>query len=111
MAILEKPDILIRSARLVLRAVPRAMTRAFSHCSHWNVVRYLSSPPWPYTATMRATFVNSRSMATPTPSGCDHARGRADRITDVIVKRQALCSANGVTRSATGSRAYWGNAS
>jgi RimJ/RimL family protein N-acetyltransferase len=48
-AILEKPNDVIRTARLLLRP-PREgdEARIFELFAHWEVIRFLSSPPWPY---------------------------------------------------------------
>jgi RimJ/RimL family protein N-acetyltransferase len=50
----------IHTARLVLRALRLDDTEAlFALFNNWNVVRLLSSPPWPYLLTDAQSFVRS----------------------------------------------------
>jgi hypothetical protein len=60
-ALLESSDKVIRSARLVLRPLRASDdARIFALFANWNVVRFLSSPPWPYAAENAREFVRRR---------------------------------------------------
>jgi RimJ/RimL family protein N-acetyltransferase len=79
MALLEQPHDAIRTARLVLRPLREGDdARIFALFANWNVVRYLSSPPWPYAADDARNFVRARM------------RGNVDAITAVITRGDAL---------------------
>jgi RimJ/RimL family protein N-acetyltransferase len=59
----------IHTARLVLRPLRLDDTEAlFAVFSNWNVIRLLSSPPWPYGLTDAQGFVRSAVEHAP---GCD----------------------------------------
>jgi RimJ/RimL family protein N-acetyltransferase len=69
----------IRTARLMLRPL-RADddARIFELIAHWDILRYLSSPPWPYQREHARMFVNARMRPDP------------DAITSVITHEDAL---------------------
>ena len=61
MMALESEDV-IRTARLVLRPVREGDdARIFALFSNWNVLRFLRSPPSPYTADEARGFVRARA--------------------------------------------------
>jgi RimJ/RimL family protein N-acetyltransferase len=79
MPLLEQPHNAIRTARLVLRPLREDDdARIFALFATWNVVRYLSSPPWPYTADDARNFVRARM------------RGNLDAIAAVITREDVL---------------------
>ena len=57
----------IRTARLVLRPL-RADddARIFKLIAHWDILRFLSAPPWPYRREHARTFVSLRIQPDPT---------------------------------------------
>jgi len=65
MSIVNDHDI-IRTARLVLRPL-RADddARIFELIAHWDILRFLSAPPWPYEREHARTFVNLRTQLEP----------------------------------------------
>ena len=66
MSIVNDHDI-IRTARLVLRPL-RADddARIFDLIAHWDILRFLSAPPWPYRREDARTFVDLRTQPDPT---------------------------------------------
>ncbi len=55
----------IRSARLTLRPLRVSDAgRLFDLFNNWSVIRFLSSPPWPYARTDAEAFVNGALKAT-----------------------------------------------
>ena len=56
----------IRTTRLVLRPL-RADddARIFELISHWDILRFLSAPPWPYRREHARTFVSLRAQPDP----------------------------------------------
>src|ERR1041384_40120 len=79
MALLQSSDKVIRTARLVLRPLRAGDdARIFALFANWNVVRFLSSPPWPYAAEDARAFVQSR------------LDGDTDDIGGVITREGAL---------------------
>lgn len=56
----------IRTTRLVLRPL-RADddARIFELIAHWDILRFLSAPPWPYEREHARTFVNLRTQPDP----------------------------------------------
>jgi RimJ/RimL family protein N-acetyltransferase len=61
----------IRTERLLLRAVrPDDAEPIFSLFANWEVVRWLSSPPWPYTLDDARSFVDSQFNLPPTTKSC-----------------------------------------
>jgi RimJ/RimL family protein N-acetyltransferase len=112
MAVLEKPDTLIRTARLVLRPLREGDdARIFALFANWNVVRYLSSPPWPYTADDARTFVTSRLTGDADAiGGAITLEGALIGITDVIVKpASAVQRERGYSLGYWLGEPYWGN--
>ena len=73
----------IRSARLALRPVRESDVAAlFPLFADWDVIRWLSSPPWPYTREDMQSFI--REQAARGRRGCgdafrDHPGANADR--------------------------------
>lgn len=65
MSVLDRHDI-IQAARLVLRPL-RADdgARIFDLTAHWDILRYLSSPPWPYEPHHAQAFVATRTQPDP----------------------------------------------
>jgi RimJ/RimL family protein N-acetyltransferase len=112
MAVLDLSRNAIKTARLVLRPL-RADddARLYELFANWEVMRFLSSPPWPYARKDARAFVRS-------PHGGkfrhDRARDHASRqfigLIGAIIKPAARSSANAATmrvtgRSLTGARA------
>ena len=61
MPVLDLPKGQIRTARLVLRPLRDGDdARLFDLFANWNVMRFLSSPPWPYTREDANAFVRLR---------------------------------------------------
>jgi RimJ/RimL family protein N-acetyltransferase len=61
MLVLDLPGSQIRTARLVLRPLREGDdARLFNLFANWNVMRFLSSPPWPYTREDANAFVRLR---------------------------------------------------
>lgn len=61
MTILDQPMDAIRTARLVLRSVRESdAEQIFPLFNNWDVMRYLSSPPWPYALDDARGFVGRR---------------------------------------------------
>jgi RimJ/RimL family protein N-acetyltransferase len=59
-------DIEIPTARLVVRPVRASDDECLFHLfANWEVIRWLSSPPWPYTRADMQSFI--RGQAKPTP--------------------------------------------
>jgi RimJ/RimL family protein N-acetyltransferase len=56
----------IRTARLTLRAL-RADddARIFELIAHWDILRFLSAPPWPYEREHARAFISARMMPDP----------------------------------------------
>lgn len=104
MAIIGKPANEIRTARLVLRPLREGDdTRIFALFANWNVVRYLSSPPWPYAADDARDFVQHRLSGGVDPLTAVITRDDAlIGMTDVIVK-----PASPVQRERGYSLGYW----
>ena len=104
MALFESSDKVIRTARLVLRPLREGDdARIFALFANWNVVRYLSSPPWPYTADDARGFVSSRLDGDADAiGGAITLEGALIGITDVIVK-----PASAVQRERGYSLGYW----
>ena len=66
MTVVESSDKVIRTERLVLRPLRAGDdARIFALFANWNVVRYLSSPPWPYAADDARTFVSGLEAVAP----------------------------------------------
>jgi RimJ/RimL family protein N-acetyltransferase len=56
----------IRTRRLLLRAVcPDDAEPIFSLFANWEVIRWLSSPPWPYTLSDARAFVDAQVSQDP----------------------------------------------
>lgn len=104
MARLESSDKVIRTARLVLRPLREGDdARIFALFANWNVVRFLSSPPWPYTADDARDFVQRRMSGGVDPLTAVITRDDAlIGMTDVIVK-----PASAVQRERGYSLGYW----
>ena len=61
MALLDLSRVQIRTARLVLRPLREGDdARLFELFANWNVMRFLSSPPWPYSREDANAFVRLR---------------------------------------------------
>jgi len=69
----------IRTARLVLRPLRAGDdTRIFELIAHWDILRFLSAPPWPYEREHARMFVSARMQPD------------VDAITCVITHEDAL---------------------
>lgn len=72
----------IRTARLALRLVHESDDEClFALFADWEVIRWLSSPPWPYTRQDMQSFV--RSQATP-------AAGQAETRFAITLEREPI---------------------
>jgi len=112
MTVVESSDKVIRTARLVLRPLRAGDdARIFALFANWNVVRYLSSPPWPYAADDARTFVNSRLNGDADAiGGAITLEGALIGITDVIVKpASAVQRERGYSLGYWLGEPYWGN--
>lgn len=59
-------QIVIRTLRLALRPVREGdEERLFPLFAHWEVIRWLSSPPWPYTRDDMQSFVRQQAKSAP----------------------------------------------
>jgi RimJ/RimL family protein N-acetyltransferase len=104
MAILESSDKVIRTARLALRPLREGDdARIFALFGNWNVVRFLSSPPWPYAADDARNFVRGRlSGSVDAITAVITCGDELIGMTDVIVK-----PASAVQRERGYSLGYW----
>jgi len=112
MALFESSDKVIRTARLVLRPLREGDdARIFALFANWNVMRFLSSPPWPYTPEDARTFVHSRlSGDSDAIGGAITLEGALIGITDVIVKpASAVQRERGYSLGYWLGEPYWGN--
>jgi len=56
----------IRTARLVLRPLREGDDSSiFELIAHWDILRFLSAPPWPYRREHARTFVSLRTQHDP----------------------------------------------
>jgi RimJ/RimL family protein N-acetyltransferase len=56
----------IRTARLVLRPLSEGDdARIFELIAHWDILRYLSAPPWPYEREHARAFVSAQMAPNP----------------------------------------------
>jgi RimJ/RimL family protein N-acetyltransferase len=56
----------IRTARLVLRPLrAKDDARIFELIAHWDILRFLSAPPWPYEREHARMFVSARTQPDP----------------------------------------------
>jgi RimJ/RimL family protein N-acetyltransferase len=102
-ALLESSDKVIRTTRLVLRPLRASDdARIFALFANWNVMRFLSSPPWPYAAENAREFVRQRVGETQTPTMAITQDNALIGVTDVIVK-----PASAVQRERGYSLGYW----
>jgi RimJ/RimL family protein N-acetyltransferase len=112
MALLEKPDDAISTARLVLRPLREGDdARIFALFANWNVLRFLSSPPWPYAPEDARAFVHSRLNGDADAiGGAITLEGALIGITDVIVKpASAVQRERGYSLGYWLGEPYWGN--
>jgi RimJ/RimL family protein N-acetyltransferase len=66
-----KEQHVIRTARLVLRPLHADDdARIFELCAHWDILRYLSAPPWPYEREHARMFVSARMQPDPDAITC-----------------------------------------
>src|SRR4051812_15310361 len=78
MSIVEEQDV-IQTARLILRPLRAGDdARIFELIAHWDILRYLSAPPWPYEREHARMFVSARMQP------------ERDAITCVITHEDAL---------------------
>jgi hypothetical protein len=97
-----------RAARLALRPVRERDDEAlFPLFADWDVIRWLSSPPWPYTRADMQSFIREQTA----PDGEDAETRFAITleqtpigILSVRMRLPVLCSAALVRISVTGSR-------
>jgi RimJ/RimL family protein N-acetyltransferase len=110
MALLESSDKVIATARLVLRPLRAGDdARIFALFANWSVVRFLSSPPWPYTPEDARAFVNSR-LNGDAIGGAITLEGTLIGITDVIVKPASVVQRErGYSLGYWLGEPYWGN--
>lgn len=65
MTVLQK-QIDVRTARLQLRSLQdRDAKRIYSLFANWEVVRWLSAPPWPYALDDACSFIAARKVRNP----------------------------------------------
>jgi RimJ/RimL family protein N-acetyltransferase len=61
----------IRTARLALRPLRAGDdARIFELVAHWDILRYLSAPPWPYEREHARAFVSARMQPDPDAITC-----------------------------------------
>ena len=65
MTIVDEQNV-IRTARLVLRSLREGdESRIFELIAHWDVLRFLSAPPWPYEREHARAFISAHMMPDP----------------------------------------------
>jgi RimJ/RimL family protein N-acetyltransferase len=70
MIIVDEQNI-IRTARLGLRSLREGDdARIFELIAHWDILRYLSAPPWPYEREHARMFVSARMQLDPDAITC-----------------------------------------
>jgi RimJ/RimL family protein N-acetyltransferase len=112
MALVESSDKVIRTARLVLRPLREGDdARIFALFANWNVLRFLSSPPWPYLPEHARTFVHSRLNGdSDAIGGAITLEGALIGITDIIVKPASVVQRErGYSLGYWLGELYWGN--
>jgi RimJ/RimL family protein N-acetyltransferase len=94
----------IPTARLVLRPLRESDdARLFALFANWNVMRFLSSPPWPYAIEDARDFVRARANeGAGTITAAITLDGALIGVTDAIVKPSSVAQ-----RAAGYSLGYW----
>jgi RimJ/RimL family protein N-acetyltransferase len=99
-------DFALRTARLLLRPLrPSDATPLFALFNNWNVIRFLSSPPWPYTPNDAEWFVSNAVARSPELDEDVLAITRDGTFIGVIGVR--LRPANTLQRGAGPNIGYW----
>jgi RimJ/RimL family protein N-acetyltransferase len=112
MTVVDKPANAIHTARLVLRP-PRESDadRLYALFNNWEVMRWLSSPPWPYTLDDARAFVRSRANGDGGAiGGAITLAGELIGIADVITKPASMIQRErGYSLGYWLGEPYWGN--
>ncbi len=99
-------DFALRTARLLLRPLrPDDAAPLFALFNNWNVIRFLSSPPWPYTPDDAEWFVSNAVARSPELDEDVLAITRDGTFIGVIGVR--LREANTLQRGAGPNIGYW----
>jgi RimJ/RimL family protein N-acetyltransferase len=102
----------IRTARLVLRALHPADAEAIRYqVADWEVMRWLSQPPWPYTLQDAVDFIRSCSPDDPTTTAfAITGEGALIGVIDMRINRALLPQRRpGPNLGYWLGRAHWGN--
>lgn len=99
-------DATLRTKRLLLRSLrPDDAAPLFALFNNWNVIRFLSAPPWPYTPADAEWFVNQAVARSPELNEDALAITRDGAFIGVIGAR--LREANVLQRGAGPNIGYW----
>jgi RimJ/RimL family protein N-acetyltransferase len=99
-------QIVIHTARLALRLVREGdEDRLFPLFAHWEVIRWLSSPPWPYTREDMQSFIRQQEKSVPKDPETRFVIELDDELIGVIGVR--MRPASHVQRAAGPHIGYW----